>query len=212
LVSHFDSDLHLKTAKRYAVIGLMVFAIDKLIVSIVNVYWPSTPLISYWEILNLETILFSWIVPLIIVFKIELRGFSSLGLKVKSERILIYILLAAIGVVLPAFFVYDSVLLREFLEQLALIGLAEEFFYRGYLMGRFCEWLGNLRGLLVNSFVFSLAHLIFIFSKYGFTLNANDLVLGFQTFMGGLILGYIYLKAGDIIPGSILHISLNMYL
>jgi membrane protease YdiL (CAAX protease family) len=32
-----------------------------------------------------------------------------------------------------------------------------------------------------------------------------------QTFMGGLILGTIYLRAKNIVPGSILHVAGNMY-
>jgi len=37
--------------------------------------------------------------------------------------------------------------------------LVEEFFFRGYLMGRFCEWLGDIKGMLLNAVIFSLAHM-----------------------------------------------------
>jgi membrane protease YdiL (CAAX protease family) len=39
------------------------------------------------------------------------------------------------------------------------IGVAEELFFRGYLMGRFCEWLGDRRGLLLNAIVSSSANI-----------------------------------------------------
>ena len=57
----------------------------------------------------------------------------------------------------------------EFLEQLVFIWLVEEFFLRGYLMVRFCEWLGYAKGLLLNAVVFSLTHILFLFSRFGFT-------------------------------------------
>ena len=113
-------------------------------------------------------------------------GLDSVGLEVRSDRYLIYIVLSFVGFVLPSFFLgFDSELIVEFLEQLAFIGLVEEFFYRGYLMGRFCKWLGDIKGLLLNSVVFSLAHLVFLFSRYGFAYFQSDLIVGFQTFMGG---------------------------
>jgi membrane protease YdiL (CAAX protease family) len=61
---------------------------------------------------------------------------------------------------LSSFFVgFDSELIVEFLEQLAYIGLVEEFFFRGYLMGSFCEWLGDIKGLLLNAVIFSRAYM-----------------------------------------------------
>jgi len=89
----------------------------------------------------------------------------------------------------------------EFLEQLAYVGLVEEFFFRGCLM-EFCEWLGDIKGLLLNAVIFSLARIIFLFSRYGLTYVWGELIIGFQTFVGGLLLIYICLRAGDIIPGS----------
>ena len=63
--------------------------------------------------------------------------------------------------------------------------MVEEFFFRGYLMGRFCKWLGDIKGLLLNAVNFSLTHIIFLFSRYGLTYVRGELIIGFQTFMGG---------------------------
>jgi len=61
---------------------------------------------------------------------------------------------------LSSFFLgFDSELIVKFLEQLSYLGLVEEFFFRGCLMGRFCEWLGDIKGLLLNAVIFSLAHI-----------------------------------------------------
>jgi membrane protease YdiL (CAAX protease family) len=99
----------------------------------------------------------------------------------------------------------------EFLEQVFFIGFPEEFFYRGYLMGRLRNWIGDLQALFLNAVIFSLAHLVFLFTVHDFTFIWNDILVGFQSFIGGLLLGYIYLKSGDIIPGTLFHISLNVW-
>ena len=181
--------------------------------TIINITGNYGVIFAGLDIYSHTTMLFNWAIPLFILYRIERSGLDSVVLEVRSDRYPIYIALAFVGLVLPSFFLgFDSELIVEFLEQLAFIGLVEEFFYRGYLMGRFCEWLGDVKGLLLNAVIFSLAHLVFLFSRYGFAYLQSDLIIGFQTFMGGLLLGYIYLRAGDIIPSSILHISLNMYL
>lgn len=88
----------------------------------------------------------------------------------------------------------------------------EEYLFRGYLMTRLCAWLGEARGLLLNALVFGLAHVIFVVTRFG--LGDPYLIAGssFQTLLGGLLLGYVFLRSGDILPGSVLHISMNLYL
>jgi membrane protease YdiL (CAAX protease family) len=200
-------------AREYSLLGLAVFLTDKALLTIINITGSHGIIFAGLDVYSLTTVIFNWAIPIFILYRIERRGLDSVGLKVRFDRRLIYIVLAFVGFVLPSLFLgFDSELIVEFLEQLAFIGLVEEFFFRGYLMGRFCEWLGDIKGLLLNAVIFSLAHLIFLFSRYGFTYFRSDLIIGYQTFMGGLLLGYIYLRAGDIIPSSILHISLNMYL
>ena len=201
------------TARRYALLGLTVFLIDKAVLTVVNVTGSYGFKIAGFDVYSVTTVIFNWIIPLLILYRVEGRGLASAGLDIRSERYPIYAALALVGFVLPSFFLgFDPDLIVEFLEQLAFIGLAEEFFYRGYLMGRFCEWLGKFQGLLLNAVVFSLAHLAFLLSRHGFAHLQGDLNIGFQTLMGGLLLGYVYLRAGDIVPSSIIHISINMYL
>jgi membrane protease YdiL (CAAX protease family) len=90
--------------------------------------------------------------------------------------------------------------------------LLEEFFYRGYLMNRLSNWLGNSNGLFWSSFIFGLGHIISRVADHGFGVIDRALITDGQAFLGGLIFGFIYLEAKNIWPGAILHISTNMYL
>jgi membrane protease YdiL (CAAX protease family) len=200
-------------ARKYSFLGLVVFLTDKIVCTIINVTESYGIAFMGFDVYSVTTVIFNWVMPVFILYRVERRGLDSVGLKIRSDRHPLYIALAFVCIVLPASFLgFDFELVVEFLEQLVFIGLVEEFFYRGYLMTRFCEWLGDAKGLLLNAVIFSLAHLIFLFSRYGFAYIHSDLIIGFQTFVGGLLLGYVYLRAGDIVPSSILHISLNMYL
>jgi len=71
--------------------------------------------------------------------KIEKRDARTLGLTIERKSYLRYDILAIIGLILPIFIVrFGLGLIVEFLEQILYVGLAEEFFYRGYLLDRFC--------------------------------------------------------------------------
>jgi membrane protease YdiL (CAAX protease family) len=124
-----------------------------------------------------------------------------------------YALYAVVGLVLPALvFGADRALLLEFVEQVAYIGVAEEVFSRGYLMSRLCDWLGKRKGLLLSALVFGLAHVVSRLAQHGLRYPDRLAILFVQTFAGGLLLGYIYLRARSIVPGAILHTSMNAYL
>jgi membrane protease YdiL (CAAX protease family) len=138
---------------------------------------------------------------------------KSLGVLIKKNHYLRYILYAIIGIVIPVFIVgFDDSLIIEFFEQIIYIGLVEEFFYRGYLMNRFSEWLGKYKGCLISSSLFGLGHIISQLAQMGFSVWVSALIFGLQTFIGGIIFGIIFIKAENIWPGAIIHISVNMYL
>jgi len=200
-------------SRRFALIGLSVFALDKLVTSLINVLGLRELRFLFVDTVTLTAIVSNWALPLIVVFLVEGRGWDTLGLQIRRERYTLYSVLALVGLVLPALFLgFDRALVVELAEQLAYIGLAEEFFFRGYLMTRFCDWLGGAKGLLLNGAVFSLAHVVSLVSRYGLAYPAWEATMGLQTLAGGLLLGYIYLRSGDIVPCSILHISMNAYL
>jgi len=199
--------------KTPAMMALSVFALDRTLVSALNFLRTGMSSSSRAMCLNATTLLSNWLLPLLIVYKVEKAGTESLGLIVSREKYRAYAVYAVVGLAVPAlYFGFSRDLLVEFVEQLIFIGLAEEFFYRGYMMNRLCAWVGETKGLLLNAIVFSLAHVIFIVTRYGLGHPYFLAQSGLQTLLGGLLLGYIFLKAGDIVPGSVLHISMNLYL
>ena len=103
-------------------------------------------------------------------------------------------------------------LLGDFLAQVIWIGLAEEVFNRGYLMQRLCDWLGDRRGLVLSSLLFGLSHVASRLSQHGSEYLVRDLLVGLQTLIGGLVLGFMYLRAKNIVPPAIFHVSANLYL
>jgi membrane protease YdiL (CAAX protease family) len=199
--------------KSYAMTALLVFSMDSIVVVILNILRGGMTTSNRMLCLNATTLVFNWTVPLIIVYGIEKRDASSLGLVVPKEKRRLYALYALLGMALPTvFFESTKEFVFDLLEQIVFIGFAEEFLFRGYMMTRFCAWLGDLRGLLLNASIFSLAHAIFVASRYGLKYPVFLAQSSLQTFAGGLLLGYIFLRSRNILPGSILHTSLNLYL
>ena len=196
-----------------ALLALSVYAADRAAVSVLNILRGGMSQPTRMAYLNLTTLVFVWGLPLLAVYRVEGRGAGSLGLRVPRGRYLRYALYCFVGFVLPgAFLGFSGDFVSELLEQIVFIGLAEEFFYRGYLMTRLCDWLGDRRGLVLNAAVFSLAHATFLLTRYGLSEVAFTLTSVAQTFLGGLLMGYAFLSSGNIFPGSVLHISMNLYL
>ncbi len=82
--------------------------------------------------------------------------------------------------------------------QLFVVSVPEEIFFRGFIQ----ENIGNnIKGILITSFMFSLAHLpIFLF---------DNNIYAILTFFPSLVIGYIYLKTSNIIPCIIFHFLAN---
>jgi membrane protease YdiL (CAAX protease family) len=199
--------------RRSALLALSVFAIDRAAVSVLNLLRAGMSQATRMAYLNLTTLVFVWGLPLLAVYRVEGRGAESLGLRVPRERYPRYAIYCFVGFILPsAFLGYPGGFASELLEQIAFIGLAEEFFYRGYLMTRLCGWLGERKGLILNAVVFSLAHATFLLTRYGLSEAALTLTSVAQTFLGGILMGYVYLRSGNIVPGTVLHISMNVWL
>ncbi len=199
--------------RAYAMTALFVFAMDRVAVSILNIFRGGMTQSSRILWLNATTLVFSWAIPLVVVYKIEKRDACSLGLVVPKEKRGLYTVYFLIGTMLPAIYSgFDRKLVVDLLEQVVFIGFAEEFFFRGYMMTRFCEWLGDLKGLLLNALIFSLTHAIFLVGRYGLKYPYFLAQSSLQTLAGGLLLGYILLRSRNIFPGSIFHTSMNLIL
>jgi membrane protease YdiL (CAAX protease family) len=146
------------------------------------------------------------------VYKIEHRGFESFGMRVSESKYVPYFSFGLLSIFVPGLFLGFQNLFLELFEQILFIGFVEEVFYRGYLMSRFCEWKGDKWSLVLSSIFFSLAHVVFIVSNEGLRYPGFIGMTMLQTFIGGVFLGYIFLKEGNIIPGAIIHISTNIYM
>ena len=198
--------------KQNALIALLVFSTERIIVYIINVnrvYFSQSIRLLFFNIL---TIIFLWVLPLFIVYRFEHRDLESLGLQVPKSKHILYLSFGVLGILVPSFFLGFQNLFVDLFEQILFIGLAEEVFYRGYLMTRLCEWKGEKLGLFLNSIIFSLAHITFIISNEGVRHPMFIATTALQTFFGGVILGYIFLREGNIVPGVIVHMSTNLYL
>ena len=86
------------------------------------------------------------------------------------------------------------------LPPFAILGLlapfAEEVFFRGFLLAALVPVFGGLRGALVSSSVFSVAHL-----------NVGTL---FPIFVMGMLLAWLYLRTGSLWPPVVAHSAQNL--
>ena len=82
----------------------------------------------------------------------------------------------------------------------AIVGLlapfGEEVFFRGFLLAALVPIIGGLRGALVSSAIFSVAHL-----------NVGTL---FPIFVMGMLLAWLYLRTGSIWPAFVAHAAQNL--
>ena len=82
----------------------------------------------------------------------------------------------------------------------AIVGLlapfGEEVFFRGFLLAALVPIIGGLRGALVSSAIFSVAHL-----------NVGTL---FPIFAMGMLLAWLYLRTGSIWPAFVAHAAQNL--
>jgi membrane protease YdiL (CAAX protease family) len=204
-------------ARRYACIALAALVVEETVGSLLFILKRRSTLFQSIPTIPIGTVLTHWILPFLIVFLIERprreERWAALGLIVRRERVGACAIYALVGLVLPAIIVgVDRSLLLEFVEQIVYIGVAEEVFFRGYLTGRLCHWLGGLKGLLLSGLAFGLAHVVSRLSQHGLAYPVHDALLGLYTSLGGLLFGFIYLRAKSIVPGTILHVAMNAYL
>jgi membrane protease YdiL (CAAX protease family) len=174
---------------------------------------------------------FLWLIPFLMALRVEGNTPASLGLVFDRERTPNYLVGILTGFALltvllglehyarihiayeapGSVLAFPGGLASQFLVQLMGIGLPEEFFFRGYLLTRFKGWLGDRRGLLLNSLLFGLGHLVSRLTQHGLGYAPSALFIGLQTFLGGLILGYLYLRSRTVLVPAGSHILLNLF-
>ncbi len=203
--------IHSKTSK-FALISLLVMLVSKLSVSILfRILLPQDPNLDL--ALDLQGLIFAWMIPLLIVYIVERKDFRSIGLVIERKNTIKYLCYGMVGLFIPGLIVgFDKELLGSLIQQVVSIGVAEEVFWRGYLQSRLSAWLGKYQGWVITSLIFGFGHLVTLWSRPGVTPEIGDLMLLGQTTAGGFILGYIFLRAKSIIPGAIFHVFGNVYL
>ncbi|UYP43947.1 hypothetical protein NEF87_000232 [Candidatus Lokiarchaeum ossiferum] len=97
--------------------------------------------------------------------------------------------------------------------QLLFSGFGEEFFFRGYILGRLNQSFGKPYkisgisfgpGLIINALIFSLTHIL---NPTNYWLNHWEFIWswGLYTFFGGILFSLMREKAKSIIPGGFSH-------
>jgi membrane protease YdiL (CAAX protease family) len=154
-----------------------------------------------------------WALPLAIVYLVKNRDWRSPGLEVRRAKAGVYLRDASIGLALPVWITgWDDRLAAEFAEQFACMAVAEEFFFRGYFMRRQCDWLGDSKGLWLSALLFGLAHAVSRISQHGLMYPVRLVEVFAETFAGGLLPGAVFLRAKNIVPGTIIHTAGNVYI
>ena len=164
-------------------------------------------------LLNIQSIIFYWIITLAVVVLYEKRGVASLGFKSGRWQPSTHLITAILGLFIPFLFVgFNLSILLELLEQLVFIALPEEVLWRGYFQHRLSNWIGSKLGIMISSILFGIGHLLSLHARRGHFVLPGDLFTFLQTFLGGLVLGFLFMRSKSIYPGSILHIFGNVFL
>lgn len=207
------TDVSPEQARGYALIALGVLLIEEIIGSALFIWDARSPYFEWYPYGAVVAAVTDWGLPFLAVYLIEKRDWRSLGLVIPRNRVIVYCLYGLMGFVLPGVLVgFDRQLVTEFVEQVAYIGVAEELFFRGYITTRLFDWLGQWKGLVVSALLFGFVHIASRVSQHGFQYPVRLVEVFAQTLVGGLLLGYIYARARNIVPGSIVHTSTNMYM
>jgi len=211
-------------AKKFGLIALLIIIIQ--LIATQSVFHLHKRILTVFVVQ-----FFYWFVPFFIVYIVEERGIKSLGITLKWEKSVSYLLYTVLGIILSTVVFALSVYLRIHLAkenmeglfslrfnilqaifiQIIGVGVPEELFFRGYLMTRFCNWLGDTRGLLLNGFIFGIGHIIHRISLHGFDYTFPAILIGVDTFIAALVFGYIYLKTKSLLPCALTHIFSNTF-
>lgn len=89
--------------------------------------------------------------------------------------------------------------LMSLLSQLLVVALPEEFFFRGFLLGRLGETMSPVRALLLSALLFALGH-------YFVTFDPAALAV----FFPGLLFGILRLATGSVLAGTLFHATCNL--
>jgi membrane protease YdiL (CAAX protease family) len=132
--------------------------------------------------------------PIIVGYRVKLRF---------SIKDFFLGLIVSLIILLPYYLVFGGNLKTTtayyIIFQLLLVSLPEEFFFRGFLQDSISR---NFRAVLIVSLLFSIAHL----PKAVFLGEWVSLF----SFFPSIIMGWLYMKTNNILPGTIFHLLANL--
>ena len=132
--------------------------------------------------------------PIIVGYRVKLRF---------SIKDFFLGLIASLIILLPYYLVFGGNLKTTtayyIIFQLLSVSLPEEFFFRGFLQDSIGK---NFRAVLIISLLFSIAHL----PKAIFLGEWISLL----SFFPSLVMGWLYMKTNNILPGTIFHLLANL--
>ena len=102
--------------------------------------------------------------------------------------------------------VLRSISLSDFLALIAflVVGISEEFGFRGYLQTRLVLWLGKTQGWVLASTLMAVGHVIQKITIMGMS-GMDALVSSLSLIPISLLFGYIMLRTENVVAGALLH-------
>lgn len=156
--------------------------------------------VSYYS----EGQFFDYLIPFLLVF---LPLIASSAISFSFSRVHFFTGLSVSLVFLLPYVLFEMYHGRAFVLpgisvmafQLLAVSVPEEIFFRGFIQ----ESIGNnVRGILITSMMFSLAHLpVFLFDNNSYAL---------LTFFPSIVMGFIYMKTANIMPCIMFHFLSNI--
>lgn len=85
-----------------------------------------------------------------------------------------------------------------------VVGISEEFGFRGYLQTRLIAWLGTVWGLLLASTLMAVAHVVQRMTIMG--MSGTDAIMSSLSLIPvSLLFGFMMLRTDNIVAGTVLH-------
>ena len=85
-----------------------------------------------------------------------------------------------------------------------IVGLSEEFGFRGYLQTRLVAWLGKWSGWAIASILMALMHIVQRITIMGMS-ETDAIIDSLSLIPTSLLLGYIMLRAENVMAGALFH-------
>jgi len=168
-----------------AVIGYVALLVLSLLLHAVK---PANTL--YYSLLPALMLIF----PIIVGHRVKLRF---------SIRDFMLGIVVSLVILAPYYVIFGknmkTITVYIFLFQLLSVSFPEEFFFRGFLQDTINR---NFRSVLLVSLLFAAAHV----PKAFFSGDWMSLL----TFFPSLVMGWLYMKTNNILPGTIFHLLANL--